>query len=438
MERACGRGCGRRFSWGPALAAHEKSGSCTTASDPPRLSHKRPHGPAPRPGSHGEFLWDDSRGCWVSTQGEIRYPKRRARPDATLSSAPPPPPVDDGRPWDAWFAGMVDLARQPMTAADALTQADSDGLVLQRSSARRECSTSETHCGWKNVSAPAGKRASYQAYVQMPTHFCHITNAPTAEEAALYVARFCAYPLGLDAAETRLLGVRRVRTEASEHERNEQTAVREATKLERAIARADAKAQKDEAEARKSAEAAKVAATKAEKAVEAEASKKEAEARKAEAKAKGRAEEVAKAQAAKTARAQALRDSKQQLEQHRRQLAAQQAQMLREAAAEAAARRLQQPRTAPSATTRGVPPAPATAADPLDALVQQVLGSGKNPWRCLGLEPGAPQGVVRKRYLMLALRLHPDKATHPRAHEAFAALECAYRDAAEWVAGYSI
>ena len=43
------------------------------------------------------------------------------------------------------------------------------------------------------------------------------------------------------------------------------------------------------------------------------------------------------------------------------------------------------------------------------------------------------QEGVRKRYLALALRLHPDKAQHPQADEAFAALEGAYsraRDAA--------
>lgn len=37
--------------------------------------------------------------------------------------------------------------------------------------------------------------------------------------------------------------------------------------------------------------------------------------------------------------------------------------------------------------------------------------------------------AVRKRYLALALRLHPDKAAHPRAHEAFSALEQAYSTA---------
>ena len=80
---------------------------------------------------------------------------------------------------------------------------------------------------------------------------------------------------------------------------------------------------------------------------------------------------------------------------------------------------------------------PAAAAEPAtgstDALVQQVLRRGGCPFRCLGLERGASQEGVRKRYLALALRLHPDKAQHPQADEAFAALEGAYsraRDAA--------
>ena len=47
------------------------------------------------------------------------------------------------------------------------------------------------------------------------------------------------------------------------------------------------------------------------------------------------------------------------------------------------------------------------------------------------------QEGVRKRYLALALRLHPDKIQHPQAHEAFAALERAYsraRDATAFAA----
>ena len=92
----------------------------------------------------------------------------------------------------------------------------------------------------------------------------------------------------------------------------------------------------------------------------------------------------------------------------------------------------------PAAAASGAPPAPAAAAaEPAtgstDALVQQVLRRGGCPFRCLGLERGTSQEGVRKRYLALALRLHPDKAQHPQADEAFAALEGAYsraRDAA--------
>ena len=38
-----------------------------------------------------------------------------------------------------------------------------------------------------------------------------------------------------------------------------------------------------------------------------------------------------------------------------------------------------------------------------------------------------PAGAVRKRYLHLALRLHPDKAKHPQAPEAFTAIEAAWQ-----------
>ena len=173
---------------------------------------------------------------------------------------------------------------------------------------------------------------------------------------------------------------------------------------------------------------------------EAKANRLEAEARAAAAKADAakprtaasQAREAAK-QAVKAALIQARREQKemlqhhrQQLEQRRQQMAAQQAQMLR-----AAAERQRQ-RGAPAP-----PPPPAPPAEPstgsTDELIQQVLRRGGCPFRCLGLERGASQEAVRKRYLALALRLHPDKIEHPQAHEAFAALEPAYsraRDAA--------
>ena len=45
--------------------------------------------------------------------------------------------------------------------------------------------------------------------------------------------------------------------------------------------------------------------------------------------------------------------------------------------------------------------------------------------------------AVRKRYLALALRLHPDKAAHPRAHEAFSALEQAYSQPTRYSTAHS-
>ena len=70
----------------------------------------------------------------------------------------------------------------------------------------------------------------------------------------------------------------------------------------------------------------------------------------------------------------------------------------------------------------------------LAALVDHALqheAAGACPWRCLGLMRGATREVVRKRYLHLARRLHPDKvaAEHEeqaRSHRAFAAVERAY------------
>ena len=168
---------------------------------------------------------------------------------------------------------------------------------------------------------------------------------------------------------------------------------------------------------------------------------------KAEAKAQAQAKAEAKAQAKQAAKAEAVRareeqkllfeQHRQQLEEQRRQMAAHQAQLLR-AAAEAQRQRKQGGAPRPAAAASGASPAPAAAAaEPAtgstDALVQQVLRRGGCPFRCLGLERGTSQEGVRKRYLALALRLHPDKAQHPQADEAFAALEGAYsraRDAA--------
>jgi hypothetical protein len=94
--RADGGGCGRRFSRGPALAAHEKSGSCTTASDLPRPNHKSGHTDRhlPHPvGGSGEFLWDDT----VAGAGSARRERSGIRGAAPIQSLMPHCPQHNRR-----------------------------------------------------------------------------------------------------------------------------------------------------------------------------------------------------------------------------------------------------------------------------------------------------------------------------------------------------
>ena len=261
----------------------------------------------------------------------------------------------------------------PMTAAAALAQAEAEGLTLARSCVSQS--------GFRNVTVHLENKARpYAASVQRDHKSVHLGCFATAEEAALHIAR-----------------------------------TPEAQALAEAQPKAEAKAQ------------AKAGA-------------------KTQAQAKAQAKAQARAEAKQAAKVEAVRareeqkrlfeQHRQQLEEQRRQMAAHQAQLLR-AAAEAQRQRKQGGGPPPAAAASGASPAPAAAAEPAtgstDALVQQVLRRGGCPFRCLGLERGTSQEGVRKRYLALALRLHPDKAQHPQADEAFAALEGAYsraRDAA--------
>jgi pyruvate/2-oxoglutarate dehydrogenase complex dihydrolipoamide acyltransferase (E2) component len=65
----------------------------------------------------------------------------------------------------------------------------------------------------------------------------------------------------------------------------------------------------------------------------------------------------------------------------------------------------------------------------LDQLVDRTLRLARRAdyHGCLGLAPGAEPVAVRRRYLALALRLHPDHAKHPQAREAFTAMDDAFR-----------
>ena len=63
----------------------------------------------------------------------------------------------------------------------------------------------------------------------------------------------------------------------------------------------------------------------------------------------------------------------------------------------------------------------------LELLIAHVIKHELCPHRCLGLAADAPRDLVRKRFLGLALRLHPDKTDHPEARVAFAAMQLAFR-----------
>ena len=75
-------------------------------------------------------------------------------------------------------------------------------------------------------------------------------------------------------------------------------------------------------------------------------------------------------------------------------------------------------------------PPPSLAAmqeEPVQTLAARILSHRSDPYRCLGLPAGATKATARKHYLALALRLHPDKTSHPRAGEAFDAMKSAFR-----------
>ena len=55
------------------------------------------------------------------------------------------------------------------------------------------------------------------------------------------------------------------------------------------------------------------------------------------------------------------------------------------------------------------------------------MDAGDDPYAVLGLAPDADAAALRRAYRRLALRLHPDKADHPEARDAFAAMQLAFR-----------
>jgi hypothetical protein len=95
-----------------------------------------------------------------------------------------------------------------------------------------------------------------------------------------------------------------------------------------------------------------------------------------------------------------------------------------------AAQRCSSPSSSPSSSLRFEPADALSAAEHIERILLR-QGDPDHRWRCLGLEPCAgtlPRTLLRKRFLALALLVHPDKCHLEGAHEAFAALEKAFRE----------
>ena len=316
----------------------------------------------------------------------------------------------------------------PMSAEEAWATADAEGLKLVRAP--------YTVSGCIHVSRPiADVRSGRDYQVRCPDQFRRrlapatlshgperkITNASlgyysTPEHAALVLARSLGVE-GSAAALRALYGDEYPRTEAaaaaivqsSEKDREAKTKRRSEAQVENQKRQLERQKQEEVRRARAQAEA---------------EAKAEAQAQtKANAETKVQAKLVAKAEAARVRQEQALLFKaeavrvRQQLEQQRQQMGAQQAQMLR-AAAERQRQRQQGGVLPPATAASGAPPATSTAAaefptGSIDTLIRQVLRRGGCPFRCLGLERGASQEGVRKRYLARPLR-HSNARTAAR------------------------
>ena len=204
----------------------------------------------------------------------------------------------------------------------------------------------------------------------------------------------------------------------------------EAAKIAKA-ARAEAKSAREAAKAASDStgESSSAASTATAEARMKEQSREAAAAERKEAAAQVKADK-ADAQRAAKAVAKAQREEWKRLQAEQEKLKAQhQRKMLQEAA-----ERQRQRAAASSEAQTEAGPLPNGAAalfssdQPVDAIIEAVLAApGVCPYVRLGVSPHAPRDACRKSYLQLALKLHPDKCAHPRAKEAFAAVEAAFR-----------
>ena len=73
------------------------------------------------------------------------------------------------------------------------------------------------------------------------------------------------------------------------------------------------------------------------------------------------------------------------------------------------------------------PPPTADGPGGIGAIVSRILKYANRPWDCLGLPAYTPAEHTRRHYRQLSLLIHPDKCDHPRAQEAMAILNNAFK-----------
>ena len=84
------------------------------------------------------------------------------------------------------------------------------------------------------------------------------------------------------------------------------------------------------------------------------------------------------------------------------------------------------PQAPPPPRPPSPPPAPYISTTPSDAEVDRVLSSGGCHYAVLGLARTVLAADLKKNYHKLCLRLHPDKAAHPQATQAFQLVQAAF------------
>ncbi|CAN6471434.1 unnamed protein product [Victoria cruziana] len=70
----------------------------------------------------------------------------------------------------------------------------------------------------------------------------------------------------------------------------------------------------------------------------------------------------------------------------------------------------------------------ANEAERFDEVSRIVAGSIENPYEVLGLNRNTTHETIKKRYWKLSLLVHPDKCSHPQAHQAFVLLNQAFKE----------